>query len=1034
MITGPAGSGKTEAAMDFLCAVDPASRSSGFRYIVPTVQMVRRIELRLMQRTGTSGILGNTICTFYGFAQEIIAREGLGTRLITDIHKNLMLDNLVLELRPDYYMASAAYPGFSTSLDQIIGELKTSLVDPANLRNAFTACKNNLTPDSQRKIEELIRIYEQYQENILIKHGLVDREGVMWLALEYAKQIDFIPKLECVVFDGFSSLNGVQKEFLAIIADRVSDLVVTLPYEPDRPDVFGPLEKDHSYILNLPNASEVRLHRSKCRATALQALEFGVFRKSVECVKPDDSITIIKGGNRSIEVELVAEQIKKLVRNESLKYTEIALTARDIDSYRSCFERVFDEYEIPLEPSERPASESACIGLLNVCCDIVCKGWLRDDVFKALHSELLSSDLISSCQVQVNARQLGISYGRENWMKSWGEDDSTSEFRIIALAGITAFEDSLKNAKSLDEYTSAFRTLVSTFKRTTKDEALIAEDCAARKLIDQVLSDLLDALSYFHSIPKVETFVSLFKNAISRCKISFPGRATDCVNVVSASSMSGQRFQAVFALGMLEQAFPKQSREDSFLRDSERYALNRQLNSKLEMRLDQKNAEKALFYSVIGAAGKRLFLCYPTSDESGRDCQNSSFIDDARKVFNQGLHTITRDIANVIPETVHAETLSSLYRSIVYRISHLPEGNAVDAALAYNSLIDSNNLGLNQVFRDYKESDARLEDTRIINRSAEIHRTYRCTELETYAACPFMHFCQSKLGLEPVREQVGGLDVGGVLHKVLYRLYSDLRDELGSEFKVSKLNAEATMISAHEMLAGEFSLNPRLNHLPKHQAEILENTLRGYLSRCITGDINSKRDDYVPTYFELEFGNKANPERPRDPGSSDTPLVIRSEDGERAAICGKIDRVDISSEGAIVIDYKLGASTSMLKFEDGLTLQAMIYALAMRDLFNHLPVGAEYRPLKKWTTDGYYSSSSGISSRTRLFDEQEFAEKLKTCESSVMDIVKGIRSGRISVEPKDCKSYCSFKGVCRIDDYKLLKLKQSSPPSEDIEA
>ena len=38
----------------------------------------------------------------------------------------------------------------------------------------------------------------------------------------------------------------------------------------------------------------------------------------------------------------------------------------------------------------------------------------------------------------------------------------------------------------------------------------------------------------------------------------------------------------------------------------------------------------------------------------------------------------------------------------------------------------------------------------------------------------------------------------------------------------------------------------------------------------------------------------------------------------------------------MVIDYKLGSSISMLGFEKELTLQAMIYAIAMNDLFGFL--------------------------------------------------------------------------------------------------
>ena len=128
--------------------------------------------------------------------------------------------------------------------------------------------------------------------------------------------------------------------------------------------------------------------------------------------------------------------------------------------------------------------------------------------------------------------------------------------------------------------------------------------------------------------------------------------------------------------------------------------------------------------------------------------------------------------------------------------------------------------------------------------------------------------------------------------------FSGLREKMGDELRVDKLNAESTVNSALEnSCREEFKESPRMQHLPEHQAAMLLKNLSGYLKRCIFGDINIKREDYCPTYFELEFGNKAKPDRPRDPESSDRPLVIHSDDGDTAALCGKIDRVDLSSKG-----------------------------------------------------------------------------------------------------------------------------------------
>ena len=50
----------------------------------------------------------------------------------------------------------------------------------------------------------------------------------------------------------------------------------------------------------------------------------------------------------------------------------------------------------------------------------------------------------------------------------------------------------------------------------------ILEDAAALKLVEQVLSDLLDALAFVGNEPKLEVFLPLLQNALSRSKCTVP--------------------------------------------------------------------------------------------------------------------------------------------------------------------------------------------------------------------------------------------------------------------------------------------------------------------------------------------------------------------------------------------------------------------------------------------------------------------------------------------------------------------------------
>jgi len=82
--------------------------------------------------------------------------------------------------------------------------------------------------------------------------------------------------------------------------------------------------------------------------------------------------------------------------------------------------------------------------------------------------------------------------------------------------------------------------------------------------------------------------------------------------------------------------------------------------------------------------------------------------------------------------------------------------------------------------------------------------------------------------------------------------------------------------------------------------------------------------------------------------------------------------------------------------------------------------------------DGYYVDASGIKKKNRTMSEQDFDAMLKQCKQFIISIAEDIRAGKIPVAPKDCKDYCSFKCVCRTDDYSQI-LQKAALVKDDAE-
>ena len=1010
LITGPAKCGKTAAAVDTILSYQPLEAAEAVRYVVPTTEAARQVEELLMERTGRPGILGNVVTTFFGLAGELISGKGLAGKLISDIQKELTLHRLVETAQPVYLKESAEFPGFIAALDQIIGELKISLVKPEDLRAALESAKAGLPEAAVSKISELADLYERYQTEILLANDLHDREGLMWRALDILKNEP--SGLRHVVFDGFEQMNAVEREFLTVLAGKVPEATVALTYEAGRDEVFGAITPIRQFVLDL-GATELVLERRTGDDTDLAHLEKHLFGDGAGRREAGDgTVTVVEGCDRAMEIEIAALEIRRLVFEAGYSLSDIVLTARDIDGYRELVDRVLADHDIPVKEGKRPLAETALARLLVCCLNIIRGGWPRAEVVRLLKSEMAADDLSAACRVEMDAKRFGIIGGRHKWLSAWGERDGGRGWRLATLKRVADFEDSLRRAKSPAQQAAAARALIGGFKWHLDDGGL-AQDAAAAKELQRIL-DELESSTPLIGETNAAGFMEILEQSIALSSYA-PAEALDSIRLAPVTGLSGGRYKAVFILGLVETVFPRQIREEPFLRDRERVRLNQAMGAALPLRRGQADLERWFFYAAVGAAFERLYLCYPLTGESDKESLPSFYLDEVAGIL-EGLPRLRRDQTQPAPRLADGRSRTALRRAITYGLAQPAADDGEGAALAYNALPEAERAALARVFDDSVERPAAIADSKLLERLGE-DLVYSCTELEAYAACPFMHFCGHILGLEATREEIGGLDIGALLHDVLYRLFAELRDSLGGGFRVRRLDPEATIGRAVEILDEEFNKSVRLINLPAHAAADRRHDLTMRLRRYLTSEIRHGWENFAPTYFELAFGSPAKEGRTRDPHSTDEALILG--DGERRslAVAGKMDRVDISSAGALVIDYKAGRSPNILKAKDGLVFQAVLYALALQQVFGLKPVGTEYRPIKAWQPDGYYLAGAGDFQKNRLKDEHEFDDLLAGCEARVVELGGQLRSGRIAVEPLDCKNYCAFRHVCRVNKW-----------------
>lgn len=360
LLVGPAGSGKTDRALKILKQFTPSEHQHSVRFIVPTVSQVLQLRRLLLSDPEFPGLLGDPVCTFHRLASDIMASAGLTReKPVSDAQELLVLREVVTSAPSGYFDSVRHSPNFASSLGGAIRFLKSAGVTPEDLQRAVESAALDLPESSTRKIMDLADLYRSYQDT-LAAHNIRDPESIMWDALEVARgDPGLLSAFKCVILDGFSTLTPVRREFIRLFAQQCDEVVITLEYEEDRPEVFSFAEPSMQFLIELPDVSVQHLPPRDDRAnTAVGHLKRHLFAADPPKVEPDDTVAVLVGATPAMEIELVAGEIKRLVRERGFQYSEIGVVARDVRPYLRRIKSVFRQFRIPLAAQMYPLWDS----------------------------------------------------------------------------------------------------------------------------------------------------------------------------------------------------------------------------------------------------------------------------------------------------------------------------------------------------------------------------------------------------------------------------------------------------------------------------------------------------------------------------------------------------------------------------------------------------------------------------------------------------------------------------------------------------
>jgi len=1050
--------------------------------IVPTRDAVRRLQERVLLEFDVPGIFGRPIRNFYELAADIAAARRLGGRNISPLQRALMLEELAARAAAPTLERVQHFPGFAMALGELIGELKTAMVEPADLSRAVKKLARSEAA-LRAKLTDLLALYERYQ-SILTERKLHDAEGLMWHAVSVLEEEvgDHVPDEERALapassffFHGFRTFNRVQLRLLRAIAGYAEETFIHLRHDPRRPEAFAASARTLEALRQLPEvvvrvaqaglagatSPEVArtsrgLETARPLSTDLGHVAANLFRPDAEARPSDQSLVIMEAGSPAQEADQVAREICRLVAAGHACHADIAVITRD-DEARQRFAHLLARYEVPVRGSTESLGASAVGGTLLSCLRVVRERWPATAVGTVLKSPCLpGEDAVARARAEVRSWELGVREGRDIWFSRWPGDDTLGA-REQALGPLKKLEDDLRRAASVAEMAAAVRGLVEGFERPGPQEAAaLRDDEEARRKLDEVIDEVESIAGLAEPpgrAPAWETFCANLERAITQAGYQPGARPLDAVVVHDAKELAGQAYRVVFAVNMLEKVFPAQVREDPFLRDRERRLLA-EANPKVELDLStqRQDEERLLFWRTVTSASERVYLSYPAADERAKESLPSFYLKEVRRLFVRGtLDERRRRFSDLAPPPREAISRRDWAACVLHGLARYmaPAEQAAHAA-HYNTWLRHAQARLEPYLQPAPPYADVLCDAPLLAALEARDRPYHPSELESYLACPYMYYCGRLLELSPVKREIAPADYGTLAHEALRRLYREWRQESGKPVEVGERDADEVVARARELLAECLAHAPRFANLPAAQRDIERRRIGDIIAGFVAADLADTRARGLrPAYFELEFGGEvrsgtagggcAAPDSDTaeggcatlaDPASRPDCLDLGEVEGRRVLIAGRIDRVDLAPDDrAVIVDYKLGKGPRDLRGVDrGLVLQAPLYALAVREVFGREVAGAEYASIRTGRRTGLYGDAGLVTRRSRynvVAAGAELQAKLELAAAWARECVGRIRRGEVPRGPRDeqCPPWCGYRGICGVDAWTLRAIQ-----------
>lgn len=455
-IYGTAGTGKSEFCFN---EIKNNIKNKEKIYIITPEQFSYSAEKKLLEEINTNASVNAEVISFNRIANRVFTEVGGANEvLISKSSKAMLIYSILEKEKKNLKFLNSSDDNIDIILKEIT-EFKKHNITTLNIEEENEKIEN---PELNQKLNEINLIYKIYEENI--KNKFIDEEDILTkLAEKFPESKMFDNSI--VYIDEFAGFTKQEYNIVEKILEKAKQVNITICADNlgentnKESDIFY-FNKQFAKLLtdcgqNVDKKQEKSIllkNKYRFKNIELKHLEENIYNNSYNIFKNEPkNIKLFLASSPYTEIEKIAQEINKIVREEKYKYNEIAIITKNIENINNIAKAIFSKYNIPIFIDEKSEiTENILIKYILSILEIYTTNWSTEAVFNYIKSDFLEINKNYIYKLEKYCQKMGIN--RNKWYKNnWKENENLRKIIVEPLLKLKQEIDKEKSAKNISE-------------------------------------------------------------------------------------------------------------------------------------------------------------------------------------------------------------------------------------------------------------------------------------------------------------------------------------------------------------------------------------------------------------------------------------------------------------------------------------------------------------------------------------------------------------------------------------------------------